>query len=607
MDHVAHQVEACSHFVTTALRSTAQRADWALVIEETPTAEPAVQLAVIDGVVRVHGPTGGSGTAALSWAPDQVSVRLAGDAVAGATCRVPVGAALDVELQHVTSEVQYLVTISRDRMEAELLVQQLPGIQRLLVDASSTSDLTLEVVEHRMEPPFPEEQGAIAALQRAGVSFGVDEELVRAALDSIGEPVVVARGLEPIEGRNGRFEPLVNFEQLRTVGVLAETPLVRRIRKLDGTAGRDVTGRELSVPATKDVRLRPGPGVLVDEQGVMAVATVDGAPHMDAEGFVEVRHELLLEEVDNVSGDINFQGTVRISGSVHEGRRVIARDEVHIEGSVDRAHIESGSTISVVGSIMSSVLRAGGERAVAATIADRVLDLPKTLGLVAAQARQFRDQGESRGTEISHALAVQLVIERIQRQVLPDLASVVDDLREAGPAQSGAADRVARWHRRLSTAANIALTPEQFGEILIEASALADDVQRAIEQPADLVVSYMQACEAEATGAVTIIGKGIFNSRIVAWGGLAAQQHEAVLRGGTVVSHGPVQVREVGSPAGARTSVQLGSTGSLESDRVYAGTVVSGPGYTHRFVADRSHVKIDFDRGGSMNVESLAA
>jgi hypothetical protein len=256
---------------------------------------------------------------------------------------------------------------------------------------------------------------------------------------------------------------------------------------------------------------------------------------------------------------------------------------------------------------MSSVLRAGGERAVAATIADRVLELPRALGVVAAQARQMRDSGASRGTEVSHGLSIQLVLERIHRSVLPNIGSMLEDLREAGPTHAPAAERVARWHRLLSTAANISLTVEQFQEIVVEVGALAADVQRATETPADLVVSYMQASEAEATGSVTLTGKGIFNSRIVAWGGMEADHYEAVFRGGSILSHGRVHVREVGSPAGAKTAVQLALGAKLEADRAYAGTVVTGPGYTHRFVADRTCVKIDFDSGGSMNVESLAA
>ena len=302
---------------------------------------------------------------------------------------------------------------------------------------------------------------------------------------------------------------------------------------------------------------------------------------------------------------------------------MIARDELVVEGNVDRARLESGGTMRIDGSIMSSVLRAGGERAVAATIADRILDMPRALGIVAAQARQLRDaqekkveQEEERARQtgepvvsapLSHGLSIQVVLERIHRQVLPNLATVVEDLREAGPEHAGVAERAAGWYTMLSTAANRNLTPEQFQEVLVEVGALASDVRRACEQPADLVVTYMQASEAEATGTVTLNGKGIFNSRIVAWGGMRAEQYDAVFRGGSIVSHGHVNVREIGSPAGAKTVLQLGTGAILEADRAYAGTVVSGPGYTHRFVADRTHVKVDFDAGGSMNVESLAA
>ncbi len=564
-----------------------------------------VRLEVVDGFVRVL--PGGSGTAEFSWPADAARVTLFGEQVEGTSCRVPANANLHVDVRNDPPRNRYLVSVSRDRMEATLRVLPEPGTNRTLVDTIPTHNLRLQVREERVEPDAPMLADANAELQKAGVAYGIDPEKIQAALDSPGEEVVVAVGLDPIEGRNGYLDQLVDFQAMRKVGVLADTPLLRRVRKRDGVPGRDVTDRELTVPIVKDARIRPGKGVTVDDQGIMAIATVDGAPYVDSEGNVEVRHELVLEVVDAVCGDVEFNGSIRVEGDVGEGRRIIARDQVHIEGNVDRAHLESGGSMTVEGSIMSSVLRAGGERAVAATIADRVLELPRALGVVAAQARQMRDSGASRGTEVSHGLSIQLVLERIHRGVLSNIGSMLEDLREAGPAHAPAAERVHRWHRMLSTAANIGLTIEQFQEIVVEVGALAADVQRATEQPADLVVSYMQASEAEATGSVTLTGKGIFNSRIVAWGGMEADHYEAVFRGGSILSHGRVHVREVGSPAGAKTAVQLAVGATLEADRAYAGTVVSGPGYTHRFVADRSCVKIDFDSGGSMNVESLAA
>lgn len=565
----------------------------------------AARVTVADGVVRVNGPDGSRGE--LRWSSPDVRVKLFGERVDGTSCRVPVGARVDVSVESVPAQVDYRIDLSRDRMDATLQVVPEPGIRRIVRDAEASGTLTLDIVEEPVAAPEPSLAEARAALQGAGIVHGIDELALSAAVELPGETVPIAVGTEPVEGRNGYLEPLLDFDAMRFEGVLEGTPLVRRVRRREGIAGRDVTGRELTVAATKDVRITAGDGVSVDEQGIMAVAEVDGAPRLGPDGLVEVRHELLLEEVDTVTGDVTFNGSVRVTGSVHEGRKLIARDAIVVEGNVDRAVVESGGDIRVDGSIMSSVLRAGGERAVAATIADRVLELPRQLGVVSAQARQFRDQAVGRATEISHGLSLQLVLERIHKAVLPMIASIADDLSEAGPTHAPAAERVARWHRELSTAANISLSPEQYQAIMIEVGALVDDVTRAIEQPADLVVNYMQTSEAEATGSVTLDGKGIFNSRIVAWGGLAASHFEAVFRGGSVLSQGDVRVREIGSPAGAKTTVQLGQGASLQADLVYAGTVIAGPGYTHRFVADRSTVNVSFDTGGSMNVESLAA
>ncbi|MBC7461065.1 MAG: DUF342 domain-containing protein [Thermoleophilia bacterium] len=574
---------------------------------QSGSAATGVQLDVRDGVVRVVDASATGGSAELSWSADAVEVHLFGERVEGTSCRVPGGAALRVLARRTEPSSRCIVTVARDRMGATLRIVPAAGVDRMLRDAAPTASLRLEVEEARIEPITPSIAEAKAALQSAQVVSGIEAEALETAIVETGIEHVVARGLEPIEGRNGALEHLVDFHDLRAKGVLEGTPLVRRIPSRDGVPGRDVTGQEIRIAAIKDVRLRPGVGVSVDERGLLAVAQVDGAPHIDHDGRVEVRHELVLEAVDTVTGDVVFHGTVRIDGDVTEGRRVIARDSIIVGGTVERAHLESGGSIEVNGSIMSSTLRAGGERAVAATIADRVLDLPHALGLASLQARQFRDVATKGGKEFSHGLSIQLVMERHHRQILVHLASIVEDLREAGPAHLGTADDAAHWLRQLSTAANISLTPEQFGELLIGVGALADDVQRAIEQPADLVVSYMQASEAEATGLVTITGKGIFNSRVVAWGGLSATNAEAVVRGGSVIAHGPVRIREVGSPAGAKTVVQLGSGGGLEAERAYAGAVVIGPSGAHRFVADRSSVKVDFDGGGMMNVESLAA
>lgn len=565
-----------------------------------------VELEVLNGELIVHAEDG-EGKAQLTWPADLVVVTSHSDEVDLQPFEISPGTKVSALAVSDPAYNEYRVQVEPDRMSATMKVIRHQGVERKLADQSPTSSLALRVLELRIEPEPPTLQEALSALQDAGVVYGVDEDAVAKCVASPGSTSTVATGLAPVEGNNGYVEQLVDFKELFMVGVLAGTPLARRVRKIEGTDGRDVSGGKITVVQVRDARLRVGVGASIDEEGILVISTVNGAPTCDAEGKIEVMHELVLSAVDSGSGDVNFTGSIRVEGNVGEGRTVTAQNELHVVGSVDRAHLESGASLTVEGPIMSSVLRAGADRALAATIADRVLTLPRMLGIVAAQARQFRDASTDRGQELSHGLSIQLVLENMHRSVLQDIASVLHDLKAAGSAYQKLTHQVAGWLKRLSTAANMSLTQEEYQDILVEVGALASEVQRACDEPSNLHVSYMQASEAEATGVVTVSGKGIYNSRIVAAGGLESKQYEAVLRGGSILSHGRVFVHELGSPAGVTTLVQLGSGAELNADRAYAGTVITGPGYSHRFVADRRHIHVKFDGNGAMNVESLAA
>lgn len=578
--------------------------------EEISGAEPdssGVRLAVVSGELVVDTADGTGGTAELSWPEDTITIELEGTTVSGGSCHVGSDRPVIAIAQHVEPRVEYAVTISRDRMHASLRVKLFNGRERTLIDTAPTSALRLRVTDTQTETATPLLTDALAALQGAGVVAGVDIETVKAALTTPGNDHIVAEGRDAIPGRNGYVQPLIDFDAVRYTGVPIETALLRRVIKRDGTAGHDVTGKELRIRPVRDVRLKLGDGVAMDEHGLLAFANVDGQPAWDGDAFIEVRRELTIATVDTSTGDIHFCGSVRVAGDVHEGRRVVAGHDLLVEGNVDRAHLESSGSMEVWGTIMSSVLRAGGERAVAASIIDRVAEAPNQLSEAATRARELRDAAKARGTELSHALSIQLVIERMYRPMLSNLLSASEELRESGPEHAWLADAFASWHRTLSTAAVSNLSTDGFMTLLNELGRHVDTLRRAVEHSSDLSVRYMQASEAEATGKVTLAGKGIFNSSITAWEGLIADHPRAVVRGGSIISHGPVVACEIGSPGGATMRVQLGKGSSLDANLVYAGTLITGPGHAHRFIADRSNVKIRFDDHNGMNVDSLAA
>jgi hypothetical protein len=566
---------------------------------------PGALLAVRNGRVVVEG-TPGEAAAGLAWT-EGVSVRLLGAPVEATRCRVSYGAELVATVPDVEPYCEYEVEVAPDRMSATLRVVQHEGRRRWFVDAPPARELQLEYAEEAVPVVAPELREAMEALQRAGVCWGIDQEAVDDALAEPGTLVEVAVGLEAEPGVEGRIEQLIDFEARQLSGVFAGARLARRIPKVDGRPGKTVLGRDLKVRPVRDARLVLGPGAAWDEHDTTTVvATVDGQPRYDGASFVEVRHELVIEVVDPSTGDIDFCGSVRVAGDVGEGRRVAARHNVVVEGSVERATVEAGTYLEVRGSIMSSVLRAGQERAVAARVLDIVDDAPRELAEAATRARQLRDASEARGSSISFGLSMQLVLERMYRPTLASLLEAGEAFAEAGPRHLALSEHFQRWHRLLSTAAVGNLQPEAFRELLDAVGREVQLMREATSDSADMRVNYMQASEAEATGTVTLTGKGIYNSRIVAWAGLKAEVETAVIRGGSISSHGPITITELGSPGGARMNVQLGKGASLDCGLVYAGTVVHGPGHSHRFISDRSGVKIRFP-DGAMDVQSLAA
>lgn len=114
------------------------------------------------------------------------------------------------------------------------------------------------------------------------------------------------------------------------------------------------------------------------------------------------------------------------------------------------------------------------------------------MGIV-AQARHH-DQAEERGSEISFGLSIQLVLERLHRDVWSKLQSVAHDLHVAGESQAEVAARVFGWYKALTTAANSQMTPEQFQEILVQVGMLAADIRRA-NSKRRLIINFIYASQ----------------------------------------------------------------------------------------------------------------
>ncbi|NKB99573.1 MAG: DUF342 domain-containing protein [Pseudomonadales bacterium] len=196
-----------------------------------------------------------------------------------------------------------------------------------------------------------------------------DESTVREVLE--GKVVVdrvLAAGVEPEQGADAYFEPLVegivrraprsdeigNVDQydLTDFVVEAGAELMRRHPQTLGVSGSTVTG--VSIPATPgaDVPFFSDlvAAVISDTDPNVLIAEIKGHP-IATSNSVRVDPMLKVKDVDLRSGNIEFDGSVEIAGDVRSGVTIDATGDVFVKGVVEAATIIAGNDLLIASGI----------------------------------------------------------------------------------------------------------------------------------------------------------------------------------------------------------------------------------------------------------------
>lgn len=247
-------------------------------------------------------------------------------------------------------DAELLVIISPDRMRASLSFSPPEG------DGSRiTSD------------------DALARIGAAGVKRGFNEERLHTALNSIGrnEPLIdflMAEGRPPQQDTKKRVTFHVRVATGKSVTVRKDGSAdyknqdrITRVRKGELIAtvqprdpatedGWDVTGIAIPLPRESQETFKAGRGVREDVQQ-------DGSIRFTAEAAGELVRDgatLSIMEAHNVTGDvglatgnINFPGNVRISGSIKSGFTVMAGGVLEVAEGVEAALLSADGSITV--------------------------------------------------------------------------------------------------------------------------------------------------------------------------------------------------------------------------------------------------------------------
>ena len=230
---------------------------------------------------------------------------------------------------------------------------------------------------------IPPHGGASVTLERVledikhkEITVGLDLEAVEKALKEGGDNVLIASGRAAVDGVDGRFENLIpsakersphldehglaDFRELGEILVVHKgDPLMRRILATSGEPGLTLSSKEIPAKPGKDVvfaaKLDGAEFDPADEN--LLIAATDGCPVSMKDG-VSVEAIYTVKDVDLHTGNIDFPGTVNVTGDVHTGMTVKASGDIHVNGTVEGVVLVSGGDIVVKGGIIGLTERA---------------------------------------------------------------------------------------------------------------------------------------------------------------------------------------------------------------------------------------------------------
>ena len=208
-----------------------------------------------------------------------------------------------------------------------------------------------------------------AALAEAGVVYGIDEVAIERGIEGLSA-FVAAEGTAPIAGENAYIDrkfnlgvagkPVVDdydkvdYKDLNLFVLAKENQtLAIRIPQTKGKAGTNILGE---VVAAQNGRPCPMPeGKNTKVVGERLIATCNGQI-VDKGSRISVDPRLEIKGSVGVStGDIEFDGAVKVTGDIEAGFSVRATGDVEIKGSVNG--VVSGRNVYISGGVT------GAERA----------------------------------------------------------------------------------------------------------------------------------------------------------------------------------------------------------------------------------------------------
>lgn len=207
----------------------------------------------------------------------------------------------------------------------------------------------------------------IKELSKNKIVYGIDEEMAENIANGLKKsdfPVTIARGLPPVDGKDGKIiyekdlntsaladqsdKDQINFREIMKI------PSTKKGEKLativppqEGKAGKNIFGKTLLPKKGKIPLLRPGKNTELNSNDNAVYATTDGQVHLRGNMISVVPVYEVNGDLDMKTGNLDFIGSIVIRGNVPTGFTIQAKGDIRIFGLVEAATLKAGGSIFI--------------------------------------------------------------------------------------------------------------------------------------------------------------------------------------------------------------------------------------------------------------------
>lgn len=503
------------------------------------------------------------------------------------------------------------------------IITLIPGkkITRTLVDTEFVKVLTVEAAEEIDYYNDLNPQVIVDELREMGVQKGLIFPVIQSIAESeIEMEDVIAKGLQPVEGTDGdivmhvgleessidEFTAIDYRESSKLLTINEGGLIATRIPAITGKDGYNLLGEVIPAKKVQEITIVAGKNVAI--VGNEYIAMIAGKPsierrnkHVKIDVFKEFVHN---KDVDLKSGNIRFDGDVRITGSVKPSMYVSATGNVHIGGSISKATIHSATSITVIKNVFTSTISVGKQKHVLG-------ELASSLELILTYLEQLRDAVKQvlvvRGIENDELTAAEL--NHLIRLLLEKRYTTFQDLNKGfiQKVKNFTMDLPEEWGVLASKYYKIFIhtSSEELQDavgldLLIEESwALVELYREEPEPKSFLSIPYAINSELYCNGDIVVTSKGLYHSFVTAGHHISVK---GVCRGGEVFAERSVVLHESGSKTAVKTVVRTGAEGSIRIGYAYAGTEVNVGLKKYVLKSDRSNVYVKLDENAELYI-----